>query len=75
VRAIAGRETGGESPVGGGQVGQSRRNFTLVAGDIPFEVKNRDRITRADGSRWVTGDVNQGGFGSLVEAKDCVRQR
>jgi streptogramin lyase len=77
VRAIAGRETGGETPVAGAAVGQARRNFTLVAGDIPFTVKNRDRITRTgtDGSVWYADDVNQGGFGALVECRDCVQGR
>lgn len=75
VRALAGRETGGETGVGGGTVGKKRRNFTLVAADMSFELKNRDRITRADGTTWITGDTDSGGLGGLDIARDSVRQK
>lgn len=74
VRALAGREIGGETAAGGGTVGRTRRNFTLVTGDMAFALKNRDRITRTDGTKWLTGDTDAGGFGGLAIARDCVKQ-
>ena len=76
VTALAGPLAGGESAVGGGVVGQGTRDFTLLAdANLTFAVKNRDRITRADGTQWITGDVEYGGFGALVICRDCVLQR
>lgn len=75
VRALAGRETGGETPAAGGTVGVRKRNYTLVVADMPFTLKNRDRVTRADGTSWITGDVDTGGFGELAVCRDCVKER
>lgn len=75
VRAIVGKEVDSEQSVGGGAVGAAQRDFTLVVADVGFVVSNRDRITRADGTKWITGNVIVGGFGALFDCKGCVQQR
>lgn len=78
VTALVGREGGGESAIGNsGTAGVTKRDFTLMAEEIGFEVKTRDRITRADGTKWLVGmQVDSGGFdGELVVCEQCEEQR
>lgn len=74
VRAIVGKEMDVDASVGGGTVSVKKRNFTLIAGDLGFGLKSRDRITRTDGTKWITVDVTVGGFGELYDCPDCVKE-
>ncbi len=60
---------------GGGEVGSRNCSFTLLASDMTFEPRSRDRVTDADGVRWSIGDVTVGGFGTLYRCANCVKLR
>lgn len=63
------------SPAGGGEVGSEISHFTLLAADMTFVPRARDRITDTDGVKWSIGDVKIGGFDELYRCKNCTKLR
>jgi hypothetical protein len=65
VTCLAGDRDDADAAVGDGEAGGESTGFTLLAREVGFEVRARDRVTDEDGVVWSVDSTSVEGRGAL----------